>query len=275
MNTNSIKAINLATNINRNPRSIVLDGGGKPDLPLFYSDFEYADAFEHDGTRLKYSDDFNHVPRCNALPITLNEIADASRCYPIVFSTGPGPIPLALVGLQEGVNAFLNKEGYFCDEAYVPAYVRRYPFLLVANGAHSEEFALAFDPTCTLINRQEGEPLFENGCASTTTESILNFCKQFEWDTSGPGHFGPLARYDLLVDSEMLVDLDGDRWTFGGFRMISERKLKSLSADVIAGMSRIGFLPMLYQHLQSLNNFKQLFTLHRKAGTLPKPEIRS
>jgi FAD/FMN-containing dehydrogenase len=68
-------------------------------------------------------------------------------------------VPLALMGLNEGVNVFFDDEGTMLGESYVPAYVRRYPFLLAsafeaglvedatiaANEAQAEQFWLIRD----------------------------------------------------------------------------------------------------------------------------------
>ncbi|MFX7977109.1 SapC family protein, partial [Acinetobacter baumannii] len=67
----------------------------------------------------------------HAIPLTVDEFVLAQRFMPIVFSVGPDAIPLALMGLNEGVNVFVDDEGALInDQMYVPAYVRRYPYML-------------------------------------------------------------------------------------------------------------------------------------------------
>jgi len=55
----------------------------------------------------------------------------AARTYPIVFSAAAPTVPFAVVGLRENENLFVDATGNWRDDAYIPAYVRRYPFCLV------------------------------------------------------------------------------------------------------------------------------------------------
>jgi len=76
------------------------------------------------------------------LPLTIDEFPNAARNYPIVFSVGDNSVPLILMGLNEGVNTFMGEDGKFTEPAYVPAYVRRYPFLLAKLQPDAEELSL-------------------------------------------------------------------------------------------------------------------------------------
>ena len=99
----------------------------------------------------------------HAIPATVDEFALLQRHYPIVFSVGDTPVPLALMGLNEGINVFLDDEGKLHDDTiYVPAYMRRYPFLLARLRPDSDELSLCFDPTSGAIGDfDDGEPLFD------------------------------------------------------------------------------------------------------------------
>ncbi|WP_448968297.1 SapC family protein, partial [Klebsiella grimontii] len=94
-------------------------------------------------------------------PLTVEEFPQAARHFPIIFSTGESPVPLALMGLNEGVNTFVDGEGNVDPGIYLPAYARRYPFMLAKLQPESEELSLCFDPSADLIGPfDEGEPLF-------------------------------------------------------------------------------------------------------------------
>ena len=69
----------------------------------------------------------------NALAVSVGEFIAAARDYPIVFATGDGGksfAPVILLGLEAGVNLFLDESGEWDRAAYFPAYVRRFPFCL-------------------------------------------------------------------------------------------------------------------------------------------------
>src|SRR3954467_8279038 len=59
------------------------------------------------------------------------EFVQASRHYPIVFAqdqqTG-GFLPIAVTGLNQDENLFVDQDGEWQKDMYVPAYVRRWPF---------------------------------------------------------------------------------------------------------------------------------------------------
>src|SRR3990167_5612436 len=81
-----------------------------------------------------------------------SSLADrTARHHPIIFASGDNPVPLALMGLNEGVNVFVDDEGKVTQPIYIPAYVRRYPFLLAKLNPNSEELSLCFDPSANLL----------------------------------------------------------------------------------------------------------------------------
>ena len=86
----------------------------------------------------------------------------AQRHMPIVFSTGDSVVPLALAGLNEGVNVFVDDEGKAHQPFYVPAYVRRYPYFLARLDQNAQELSLCFDTDSELVGDDpDGTGLFE------------------------------------------------------------------------------------------------------------------
>ncbi len=69
------------------------------------------------------------------------EFAVAARHYPIVFSNSAPHLPVTVCGLQTGSNAFVGNDNRWTQGCYVPAYVRRYPFILMEN-AEAKQFIL-------------------------------------------------------------------------------------------------------------------------------------
>ncbi|MFX6023447.1 SapC family protein, partial [Acinetobacter baumannii] len=67
------------------------------------------------------------------------------------------------------------------DQMYVPAYVRRYPYMLARLRPDSEDLSLCFDPSSDTIGAfEDGEALFANGEPTEFTKSILDFNRMFE-----------------------------------------------------------------------------------------------
>ena len=150
------------------------------NLPLFYNDLMPLNSRDHASWHTKSTDAANWIAGQHAIPLTAEEFIQASRHYPIIFSSTEQPVPLALMGLNEGTNVFFDAEGRPTVPAYVPAYARRYPFMLARLSPDSEELSLCFDPTTDLIGEfEEGFALFENGEPSETCKATLEFCKNF------------------------------------------------------------------------------------------------
>src|SRR5262245_49510004 len=68
-----------------------------------------------------------------ALPLSFTEFSVACRDYPIAFLNAGDAgnfVPMVVLGLETQQNLFVTKDGVWETSAYVPAYVRRYPFCM-------------------------------------------------------------------------------------------------------------------------------------------------
>ena len=81
------------------------------NLPIFYNDLVPLNSNEHAKLRLKPADAAPFLKDQHAVPLTVDEFVTAQRFVPIIFSAGDEPVPLALMGLNEGVNTFLDEDG--------------------------------------------------------------------------------------------------------------------------------------------------------------------
>ena len=95
----------------------------QPQLPMFYKDLVPLNSKDHADWKVKGLDNAVFMQTQHAIPVTIDEFASAGRNYPIVFSIGENSVPLILMGLNEGVNTFMDDEGKFNQPAYVPAYI--------------------------------------------------------------------------------------------------------------------------------------------------------
>ncbi|MEO7865340.1 MAG: SapC family protein, partial [Sphingomicrobium sp.] len=98
------------------------------NLPLFYGAIEPLNARIHAGQKVREALRMGDIGKSHAIPLTVDEFGLAQRHFPIVFSVGESPVPIALMGLNDGVNAFLFEDGRAREpNIYTPAYIRRYP----------------------------------------------------------------------------------------------------------------------------------------------------
>ncbi len=250
------------------------------DLPLFFGDLTPLSSIEHSKFKAKASDKAPFLVGQHAVPLTIDEFASAQRYYPIIFSSGDQPVPLALLGLNEGVNTFVDAEGKLLGETYVPAYVRRYPFLLARLREDAEELSLCFDPSCDTIGAyEEGEDLFTpEGKPTEATQAILQFCEQFEQAGQRTSAFmKELSDAKLLMDGEVAIQPEGAEQPFiyRGFQMVNEEKLRELKGDQLRKMMKSGLLPLVHAHLFSLGVMREIFARQVQQGKMPEPEVQA
>jgi len=248
-------------------------------LPLFYNGLEPLSSETHATWRVRQLDAAPFLVGQHAIPITTDEFPLVQRHMPIVFSVGDDAIPLALMGLNEGVNVFIGDDGKLTESNfYVPAYVRRYPYMLARLRPDADELSLCFDPTSEAIGAfEEGDALFEDGQPSQVTKAILDFSEQFEQAGARTQAFmNELRELDLLMEGEVTIQPDDNQqpFVYRGFQMINEEKLSGLRGDQLRKMSQSGMLPLLYAHLFSLSLMREIFGRQAQQGKMPQPQLQ-
>lgn len=232
-------------------------------LPLFYNDLMPLNSRDHGKWRSKSTDKAKWLVNQHAVPLTVEEFPQAQRNFPIIFSSGDNAVPLALMGLNEGVNVFVDDEGGVNGPVYVPAYARRYPFMLARLNPESEDLSLCFDPTTDLIGEfDEGAELFEGESPTEVCKATLNFCEQFEVAGQKTQAFmEELGKHKLLMDGEVAIQQEGNDqpFVYRGFQMVDENKLRELRGDVLRQWNQNGILALIYAHMFSLELMRDIF----------------
>jgi SapC len=200
------------------------------------------------------------------VPLAADEIFLAQAHYPIVFTAGGPGAPVALVGVAPDKNLFVGADGTWRKGAYVPAYVRRYPFIFV-RGAENR-LALAIDEAAECYAAKGGRALFEKGEPAEGAKQALQFCAAFQQQFERAQAFtAALDEQKLLV--EYRADLrtpQGAGMRLRGFRVIDETKFNALPDEVILDWRRKGYLPLVYGQLMSMHRWGALATLAGEAG---------
>ena len=244
-----------------------------PNLPLFYKNLQPLSSSVHAKLRINPATTAPYFATANAIPLTIDEFVSAQRCFPIVFSAGDVQVPLALLGLNEGVNVFVDDDGLPINPFYIPAYVRRYPYLLAKLDPQSEELSLCFDPDSGLVsNEGTGNALFDGDKPSEALNAILKFCEDFEIAAQRTSAFvKELQEMDLLIDGEVTIQPDGAEqpFVYRGFQMINEEKLRGLEGDELKRMNQNGMLPLILAHLFSVSLVRDIFAKQMQQGKGP------
>ena len=249
-------------------------------LPLFYTSLEPLNATQHGKLKIRRLEKAPMIGATHAFPVTVDEFGLLQRSYPIVFSLGENPIPLALMGLNEGTNSFLDENGLPRNpDLYIPAYLRRYPFLLARLRPETDELSLCFDPTSGVVGDfEDGEPLFDDdGQPSQATKAILQFCEQFETAGQRTAAFmEELTKSGLLMDGEVAIQPQGSEqpFVYRGFQMVDEEKVRELRGDELRKMNQNGMLSLVFAHMFSLAQIRDVFArqVAQGKGPIPAPQ---
>lgn len=202
----------------------------------------------------------------NSVFLAAVEFGDACKEYPIVFVRAgtPGPdgksaiAPLAVLGLRAGSNLFVEGDKWLGN--YVPAYIRRYPFVMARVEQGSDSMAVCYDSKWAGFNETTGESLFKDG---QPTEFLLNaktFLENFEQETERTRLIcNLLSEMDLLQDMRFEATLpNGEKFDVEGFLALDEKKYAELPDAKVLELHRNGLIALIEMHRLSLSNMNRL-----------------
>ena len=211
-------------------------------------------------------EDYSFVSHMISVPVLATEIPFAAAEFPIVFSATANEgeyIPLAIMGLKEGENLILNEKNQFTTR-YIPAFIRRYPFVLGGDKA-ADTMALCIDADSATVIKDgsKGRKLFEeNGEQSAHLKEVVEFLKDYQYRAEMTKVFCKrLHELDLLEPMQANITFKGREdanMNLMGFYVVKREKLKALSdADALDLFKKDG-LELIYSHIQSLSNLNVL-----------------
>ena len=231
-------------------------------LPLFYTSPMPLDAKQHAKLALKQNFGFSFTKGINAVPVNLIEMPQICHFYPIAFSPDGNATPVAILGLRDSENLFLKEDGSW-EDAYIPAYIRRYPFIF-SELPGGDQLTLCIDNNPDVVEDGGEQQLFDSeGKPSDLANNALEFCKSYHAAAQQTIEFSQaLAESGLLVDREAQINIAGDqRINFSGFKIIDEQKLAEIDDKAFLEWRKNGWLPFLYAHLFSGAQWQRLTVL--------------
>lgn len=235
-------------------------------MPLFYKKPTPLDAKIHTSIGLKKDFGMGFTKGVNAVPVNLIELPQVCHYYPIAFSPDATGTPVAIMGLRDNENLFLNAKNEWEDDAYIPAYIRRYPFIF-SEMPGNDQLSLCIDMDDSVIEQKGEQRFFEDdGKPSVLSQNALEFCKSYHAAAAQTIEFGKaLAESGVLVDRQAEIGIgQGKRINFSGFRIVDEKKLSELDDKTFIEWRRKGWLPFIYAHLFSGSQWQRLTKLLNK-----------
>ncbi|MCP4432025.1 MAG: SapC family protein [Gammaproteobacteria bacterium] len=224
------------------------------------------DAHQHAGLGEKLSQLSCFMSTRNSVEINLTEFFYASRFYPVVFVKNElGAMQTCVVtGLKQAENLFVDCQGNWQDYAYVPAYLRRFPFF----SADMNDDGLQADKCMIMVDElglsESENPFFD--CSGKATDKwklmqtfiseTISAQKLTLAFTTKIENLGLLEAFEAQINPQLQ-----SRMQLTGMFRINEDRLNRLASRIIKDLMNQGELSRIYAHLISLENFARLLDL--------------
>ena len=222
----------------------------------------------HIKLKIKNDKSYEHAKEHHLAYLLVHEFPKAILDFPIVFikdaETGQFK-SVALFGFKPGDNLFYDTKGWHCK--YIPANVRRHPFLMTSRNNNLTEWDVCIDESSDLFSEHDGTSLFtDEGKASKHLEEVKKFLIDvIEKEQSTSSFCNYLAAKNLFrANSITISNSDGKKTAVNGLYIIDEEKLNELSDEEYLDLKKRGCIGPIYTHLSSLGQINNLLQLHNK-----------
>ena len=252
---------------------------------LFYNNVVPLTPERHAGWHIRTLKDYSFAGRTTSVPLMTAEFLKASRSFPIVFAGAEEQlIPVQLLGARREENVVVGPGGHWEDGTYMPAFIRRYPFIFSQSAepspsAEGQNFFLCIDEDYPGFNQQgEGAALLDqDGKPSAFTQEVLKFLGNFQKEALRTQAFCQKLRTLNLLEPKVveITAPDGEKTGVRGFHLVDRDRLATLGSEAILDLVRTGAYELICHHLASLSNFNALLGHHDQeevAGASPEME---
>lgn len=230
------------------------------ELPLFYKKPQLLSAERHRRAGIRPAADFGFARASNSVPLGASEFFAALFDFPIVFTETNPALPVAVLGVGSNRNAFIDSAGQWRANTYIPAYIRRYPFIL-ATGLAPGQTHVAIDEAASCLDPAGGQRLFGDDDGPTQfTRQAVDFCRLFQVQLDTARAFGEaLETAGLLAPKRVDIQLpDGTRVSLERFRVVDEARFDALADETFLAWRRRGWLGLVYAHFLSMRRWQGL-----------------
>ncbi|GIU66242.1 SapC family protein [Candidatus Phycosocius spiralis] len=220
---------------------------------------------------------FGFVETTHVVPLTVQEFGMAAGSMPIIFAPD-GKTPLAVLSARAGDNLFVDGDGNWELDGYIPAFIRRYPFVFAAD-PQGDNFVVCIDTKAEMIGENPDLPLFADDKPTAYTNNAMEFLQDFERQRRSTEEFmNIITAMDLLEEKTVtFTPTNGDGSPAEPLKVadyigISEEKLNALPAAKLLELKQKGCLGAIYAHLVSLLQWQKM--VQRTLRNAPQsPEI--
>ncbi len=206
--------------------------------------------------------DFSFAGKTNSVLLAVSEMAEAAKDYPIVFvGKEGGPFTLAaLVGLRDSENLFVGEGGAWQAGTYIPAFARRYPFVLAEADGNADNLTVCIDEAYAGFGTESGNALFDDaGQETPMLQAAVDFLKLFHVEMNQTRLFAQqLSELGLLEQKIIEINREGKQQVLEGLFVVNQQKLKALDDAASLELLRSGAMYFIHAHLMSLGHVERL-----------------
>lgn len=216
------------------------------------------DKEQHSNLRYTAQNTYSFARKLTNVPLLAEEIAQVSEIYPVLFATGEQAQPIALLGLRDE-NVYLNDRDEW-NANYIPAFVRRYPFILAKGIENDSQYFLSIDPNAIHFAETTGEPVIAaEGKLTDLGKNALNFLRIYQESVlKTEAALSALQAMDVLVEKTLTIQDGKTTRLIGGFRTVDPNKLDALPDEVLAKWVRNGLINLIHNHWNSLKHLNKV-----------------
>ena len=224
--------------------------------------------------------DFNFAAGLNVVALQACEVAQAALHYPLVFVPVAGhsvPLLVALLGLGDGRNHFVDAAGQWRAGTYIPAALRIYPFLPMQVQGQSEP-VLGIDLSQSWTALKSAAPFAdETGHASPRLQAILEFLAQYLRQTQITRELCSALQQEgvLLPRTLSWSEATGGQRQLDGFFCVDEETLKQCTGDSLVRLHQANALGLAYGQMLSVGNLQGLLAASATAEPAGKTPARA
>ena len=227
-----------------------------------YNNLEAINKITDKDVSIKEIKDYSFAKTQMNSPITISEFYESCKDYPIFFVKDANNSWMATVmlGYKEKENTFVDEKGIWAKHKYIPAHIRRYPFIFVTDNK-SSQLTLGVEKDYKIkTQKDENRKLFDkDGNNSKFLNGILGFLNQYQKDSIETSSFiKQLDEWELLEEKNAKVIVSKDeQYNINGFYVVNEEKLKHLSKKRKEELFNKNVTPLITAHLISLSNIQR------------------
>ena len=201
---------------------------------------------------------YDFVSGERVFPLTITEFSSAQRHYPIIFSNIDNPMPLAVTGLLDERNLFVN-DGQWDPMCWVPMYLKCHPFAFAHEGGG--RVAVVVDRGADTVTENPTYPFFVGDKVSEQTDSLMRLCAQYDAERRRTVDYAnKLKELDLLTTLRAAWTPEGktEQEPLAEYVGIDTEKFNDLGDEQVLELHTAGFLAATYLQIYSLENWRYL-----------------